>query len=72
MSRFSQRPAPRRSHRWFWMLALYAAFITSVALSADRQALLAQVQAMAESPPAPDRPDADGQRNRPTHRLSAR
>lgn len=72
MSRFSQRPAPRRSHRWFWMLALYAAFVTSVALSADRQALLAQVQAMAELPPAPEASGSGSERDRPPRRLSAR
>lgn len=31
-----------------WMLVLYAAFVTSVAVSADREALLAHVQAMTE------------------------
>ncbi|UJB20298.1 MULTISPECIES: hypothetical protein [Lysobacter] len=53
MSSLPHRRAARRRLRFVWMLALYAAFVTSVALSADRAAFLAQVQALSDGgPPA--------------------
>lgn len=48
MSSLPHRRAARRRLRFVWMLALYAAFVTSVALSADRAAFLAQVQALSD------------------------
>ncbi|MBT2745841.1 MULTISPECIES: hypothetical protein [unclassified Lysobacter] len=54
MSSFPHRRAARRRLRFVWMLALYAAFVTSVGLSADRAAFLAQVQALSDG----DRPAA--------------